>query len=53
MKQGGFHLDLVGMSVERCPGNGEGWIELGFGWHECRGMSWGWRRVDVTVICWL
>jgi len=31
METGGFHLDLVGMSVWGCPGGREGSISLGGG----------------------
>jgi len=52
MDTGGFHLDLIGMTVQDIGSNGHGWTSLGFGWSDCTG-GWGqWTRVDFTRI-WL
>src|SRR6202023_1536067 len=48
MDKGGFHSELVGMIVQGAPGNGAGWISLGFGWHDCTGCLGQWTRVDFT-----
>ena len=52
MDKGGFHSDLVGMTVQVVWCNGQGWISLGFGWHDCTGSLVQWTRVDFTRI-WL
>src|ERR1700724_1569580 len=52
MEQGGFHSDLVGMTVQVVWCNGPGWISLGFGWHDCTGCLAQWTRVDFTRM-WL
>jgi len=50
LETGGFHLDLVGITLWVFPGTREGWLSLGFGWNHCAGISRHSRGVDSTQI---
>src|ERR1700724_861798 len=62
MDKSGFDSDLVGMTVQVVWCNGEGWISLGFGWHDCprhscNGAGWislgiGWHNCTGCLVQW-
>ena len=52
MEQGGFHSDLIGMTVQVVCCNGQGWISLGFGPHDCTGSLVQLTRGMTVQVVW-